>query len=302
MGHSNGLSTDHPESSDSPMRLPLGTGLPNIIAIGPPRTATTWMHRVLKDRINLPASVKETRFFDLRYGNGLSWYQAHFRDARAGRPTAEIAPTYFYSADARFRIAERLPGVRIVVTLREPVERLFSLYKLRRASGKVTDAFELAIETDDELRESSRYRHHLAEWISMFGRSRTLILIYENLVTEPQNFVDQLCDFIGISHFELTAESLVKENSTQGAVAPTRAWWTRLGVTASEWMRSNRYDRTMALVRATGVRNFFLDSKGNEMAPLDPSLASTLRARLRPEVEAVEKIIGRELLAWRSAV
>lgn len=82
---------------------------------------------------------------------------------------------HFYSPDARFPIAEKLPDVRIVATFREPVDRLFSLYKLKRASGKITDSFERALESDYELRESSRYCYHLAEWISMFGRNRSWV-------------------------------------------------------------------------------------------------------------------------------
>jgi Sulfotransferase domain len=301
MGHSNGLDIDHIGLREHPRSATsLATALPEIIAIGPPRTATTWMHRILEERVNLPESVKETRFFDLRYANGLSWYAAHFHKAIAGRPTAEIAPTYFYSPDARFRIAEKLPDVRIVATFREPVERLFSLYKLRRASGKVTDSFERAIDSDEEMRESARYGYHLAEWISMFGRDRTLILIYEDLLAQPQNFVNQLCDFIGVARFEVDASVLAKENSTDAAVAPNRPLWTKLGVTASEWMRSHRFDRTMSIVRASRVRRLFLGRSGLALPPLNPVLANEIRLRLRPEVEAVEKAIGRELAVWRS--
>jgi hypothetical protein len=64
------------------------------------------MRRVFKGRINLPESVKETRFFDLRYTNWLHWCASHFREAQSDLPTAEIAPNYVYSPDASFRIAE----------------------------------------------------------------------------------------------------------------------------------------------------------------------------------------------------
>jgi hypothetical protein len=300
MDHSNGSGVERYEHRDlRPIRAVGLCPLPDMIAIGPPRTATTWMHRILKDRVNLAESVKETRFFDLRYANGMSWYAAHFRNAEPGRPTAEIAPTYFYSPDARFRIAEKLPDVRIVVTLREPVERLFSLYKLKRASGKITDSFEDALESDYELRESSRYGYHLAEWISMFGRSRILILIYEDLVTNPQAFVNQLCEFINIEPFGVDAAMQAKENSTDGVVAPHVAWWTRSGVALSVWMRSHRFDRTMTLVRATGIKRLFLGHKGRALPTQDPALVRELRMKLRPEVEAVERAIGREIPAWR---
>lgn len=278
----------------------VGLRLPEIIAVGPPRTATTWIHRVFKGRVNLPESVKETRFFDLRYTNGLRWYASHFREAEPDRPTAEIAPTYFYSPDARLRIAEKLPDARVVITLREPVERLYSLYRLKRASGKIAESFEEALNTDVEMRESGRYAHHLAEWISIFGRDRALILVYEDLKNDPQEFVDQLCDFFDIAHFELSSEMLERENSAENVVAPQHPIWTRIGVNASEWMRSHRYDRTMSLVHRLGIRRLFLSDQGTGVPRLDPHFARELRERLMPEVDAVEKILGREMIEWRS--
>jgi hypothetical protein len=187
-----------------------------------------------------------------------------------------------------------------VVTLREPVERLYSLYRLKRASGKISDSFEEALQTDHEMRESGRYGHHLAEWISIFGRERALILIYEDLKTDPQGFVDQLCDFFEVDHFELSPEMRERENSAVDVVAPHYPVWTRIGVNASEWMRSHRYDRTMSFVHRLGIRRLFLKENGAGVPRLDPYFARELRERLLPEVEAVEKIVGRELIEWRS--
>jgi hypothetical protein len=266
MNHASAISDaerDANANGGRPVRR-VGPKLPDVIAVGPPRTATTWMHRVFKGRINLPQSIKETRFFDLRYTNGLRWYASHFREAETNLPTVEFAPTYFYSPDARFRIAEKLPDARVVVTLREPVERLYSLYRLKCASGKLAESFEDALTSDYEMRESARYGHHLAEWISIFGRDRALVLIYEELKSDPQMFVDQLCDFFEVAHFELSPELRERENSAVEAVAPHLPAWTRIGVNASEWMRSHRYDRTMSLVHRLGIRRLFLSENGGE--------------------------------------
>ena len=54
--------------------------LPDFIAVGPPRTGTTWLDRVLRGHVGLPAGVKETQFFIWRYSLGIEWYAAHFRD------------------------------------------------------------------------------------------------------------------------------------------------------------------------------------------------------------------------------
>ncbi len=57
--------------------------LPDFIAVGPPRTATTWLDQVMRGHVGLPAGVKETQFFIFRYSQGIEWYAAHFRDCPA---------------------------------------------------------------------------------------------------------------------------------------------------------------------------------------------------------------------------
>src|SRR5882762_7900481 len=71
--------------------------LPSFFVIGPPRTGTTWLYEVLRDRALLPAPTKETRFFDTHFHRGIDWYRSHFPTLPANRRIGEIAPTYFAS-------------------------------------------------------------------------------------------------------------------------------------------------------------------------------------------------------------
>ena len=132
------------------MRGSMAGELPTIFFVGPPRTATTWLHSIFKDRMSLPR-LKETYFFDKLYSRGFDWYLSH-SDAAAGHAVrAEMAPSYFFSEDARRRIAEAAGAARIVVTLRDPVARLYSLYKMRYSNGVFRWSFEQACVRDAEL-------------------------------------------------------------------------------------------------------------------------------------------------------
>src|SRR5215469_12091964 len=83
--------------------------LPTFFVVGPPRTGTSWLHRVLGDCAILPAPTKETRFFDKYFHKGLGWYRARLPHAIDGRRVGEVAPTYFASPEARERIARLVP-------------------------------------------------------------------------------------------------------------------------------------------------------------------------------------------------
>ena len=106
--------------------------LPDFIAVGPPRTATTWLHEVLQGHVCLPADRKETDFFTRFYDRGLDWYADYFRHCEGGIPVGELSPMYFASPPARERIARHLPECKIIVSLRDPVERAYSNYRMLR--------------------------------------------------------------------------------------------------------------------------------------------------------------------------
>src|SRR5207248_4389589 len=110
--------------------------LPQFILVGPKRTATTWLHRVLAEQLCFPAGIKETMFFDLHYARGLRWYESHFSHCDSHCIAAESAPSYFHSQPAIERISRHIPECRIICTLRDPVERLYSLYRLMREHGE----------------------------------------------------------------------------------------------------------------------------------------------------------------------
>jgi hypothetical protein len=114
--------------------------LPDFIAVGPPRTATTWLDLVLRGHVGLPGETKETHFFTRNYGRGIDWYARHFRRCASGKVVGEICPSYFESPQARERIRAAIPGCEIICTLRDPVDRLYSYYKLMRQKGKLGEA------------------------------------------------------------------------------------------------------------------------------------------------------------------
>jgi hypothetical protein len=179
--------------------------LPSFFIIGPPRTGTSWLHQVLSKRTALPSATKETRFFDRHFCRGLDWYRAHYPSLHQGMKVGEVAPTYFASADARSRIWLLNPGAKIVCTFRNPVDRVLSLYRLKRAYGMFSWSLDEALRRDPELVESSKYATHLRAWQAEMGADRVLPTVYADLRRNPQAYLDVLTVFYRraalLSHF-----------------------------------------------------------------------------------------------------
>src|SRR5258708_38793667 len=83
------------------------------------------------------------------------------------------------------------------------VERIVSLYRLKRAYGWIPWSFEEALVRDPELMESGRYVSPLKLWQQSFGKGNVLASIYDDLRETPQGFVDSVVDFIGVWRFRL---------------------------------------------------------------------------------------------------
>src|SRR5690606_3039954 len=100
----------------------------DFLGLGVQKAATTWLFRMLAahpDIFMARAQDKDLRFFSAYYDRGLVWYERHF--AAAGpRRCGEFSTSYFYSKDAPERVFRYHPGIRLLLSLRDPVERLIS--------------------------------------------------------------------------------------------------------------------------------------------------------------------------------
>jgi hypothetical protein len=202
LAHAPGVrQTDEPELiAKDRSRSPDVARLPDFLLVGPPRTGTTWLHGVLYYRARLPERTKETHFFDMFYYKGLDWYRAYFRRCPDEAMAGEMTPTYFSLPRVRERIARDLPGCKIVCTLRDPVMRAWSWYRVLHRAGRIRADFEDEIlnGAEPQLREANRYAFHLRAWRERFGTANVGVFFYDDLVMDPQRFADSLLGFLGL--------------------------------------------------------------------------------------------------------
>jgi hypothetical protein len=271
--------------------------LPNFIAVGPQRTGTTWLHRVLSGRVGLP-TVKETDFFSKHFARGLDWYLAFFRKCPSGLPMGEIDPNYFGITLACERIASLIPDCRIVVSLRDPTERAWSSYRIMRRDAWTRVGFEETVAINPVIRESSRYAFHLRHWQSRFGVERVLVALYEDLVADPQSYLDRICSFLEIEPIPVHGTAVAAERVNTVTVAPRSRRLAQNTRNARDWLLIRRWHRTIALLERAGVFRLAFGG-GEEFGAMDPAIEARLREHFRPEVEALEEMLGRDLSHWK---
>jgi hypothetical protein len=279
--------------------------LPDFIAVGPPRTGTTWLDRVLIGHVGLPEGVKETQFFSWYYKQGLPWYREHFRNCPPDLPIGEIATTYFDSTIARVRIHADIPQCRIICTLRDPVRRLFSHYRqLRREGflGKVT--LEQAIESHRKwdgpgnMFSVSRYVQNIHAWQEKFGADRLLVVLYDDLEDNPQAYLDQVTRFIGIPAIDLGNSNVGGVKINEMNEAPRSYRLARRARVFREWLRQRKL--YFISEKCDPLWNYCF-GRGEAFPAADPEMEASLRDYFRPEVEALETLLTRDLTRWKES-
>ncbi len=277
--------------------------LPTVIGIGPSRTATTWLHAALQGHIGLPRRTKETRYFSTNYTLGRRWYLYHFRGYPSSMVLGEITPTYFDCPESPARIACDLSDYRIVCSLRDPVARIYSHYRLLRSVGWVSRQTFLEtleyhskwVERPGNLIGTNRYAFHLDRWFREVGRTNVLVTFVDDLDNDPQRYLDQIADFIDIPRIKLSAKIADKHINTRerAPLHPHLAARVRRLKNAME--RKHLY-RTVEFLDP-----FFryCSGRGEYFPPLDAKTAQMLRERFKPEVEALEDLLDRDLSEWK---
>lgn len=237
-------------ASTSPLRM-----APDFIIIGAMRGGTTSLYSYLTGHPGIgPAYMKEVHFFDVHYKKGFAWYQAQFpslaqkyyteRLQKQRFITGEASPYYLFHPLAPQRIAKRLPHVKLIVLLRDPVSRAYSHYHHEIAGGHEKLNFEEAIAREEErisnegekLAHDDRYvsfahRHfsylargiyvdQLQRWMRYFPREQFLILKSEDFYANPAGKLKQALEFLDLS--TIAAKTPKEEYEQLNATKPPK--------------------------------------------------------------------------------
>jgi hypothetical protein len=221
--------------------------LPDFLVIGAQKAGTTALYSYLREHPAIAGPPwKEVSFFDRHFWRGEAWYRGNFPNrlylrrmrARAGvEPiVGEASPSYVFHPLAPQRVVALVPDVRLVVLVRNPVDRALSHYHHEVALGREPLSFEEALEQEDarlkgELermrdpkyfshawwnftyRSRGRYADQLERWLEIFPRERLLIVPSEDLLDRPAETYGQVLDFLGAPRHELESYPKVFERA-----------------------------------------------------------------------------------------
>ena len=176
----------------------------DFIVIGASRSGTTWIHDnlICHPQVFLPKKVNEPTFFTKYYNRGMEHYAELFDSVKNEKSIGEITPDYLYSKKAAQRIKKHFPNVKIIIILRNPWERLYSMYwmlKGKKINGFDKISFKEAYSTNQEFLQKGNYITHINEYLNIFNSNQFLFLSFNELKTDPNKLLERIYKFIGVS-------------------------------------------------------------------------------------------------------
>jgi hypothetical protein len=269
----------------------------SLLAVGPQRTASSWLDRALRSHPKLcfPTHVKETFFFDQCYDQGLDWYLNHFELTGEEDLLAEVGSTYFESFQARERIQEHNPEARILITVRNPVARSFSSFGHEYTKGRAPENFFLAVQEQPRIVNSGRYSVIAPEWEATSGRERIFYLVQEDIEADPQGQMDAVCRFLGLEPVELPEE--LRGRYGQGSI-PRFRWLAAAASRTASTLRAAGLHRVVEAGKRLGLKRVYSGGNPAKLS-MTREVFDYLLAEHEPDIAWLESKLGRNFSHWR---
>jgi hypothetical protein len=293
---------------------------PDFLILGAPKCGTTALWHYLDAHPEVAmASVKEPRFFTRlggrlargetddqmpragTYGRGVAWYEGLFAAAPPGAKRGEASTVYSVAPDAPGLIHSHAPGARLILMVRDPVDRMYSHYWQERKAGWNPGPFpDLVAAGHPRVRyfeAASHYAEILDRYLAHFDREQLLIVAKEDLDAEPSTVLQTIHRFIGVDPAFRPTTLGDRFNAQRSPRFPA---FRRFG----EWARAALGARLPDGVRRPiGRAQRAVEhrlSRPLEYAALPPRLRAELAPRFERDVALVEAWTGRPRPAWRA--
>jgi hypothetical protein len=286
--------------------------LPNLIIAGVGKAGTTSLFRYLGQHPEIcPSRVKEVGYFSpLRFGSAslppVGEYESYFSTCGAERWRMEATPDYCYGGKLVVdRIKQVLGSPRIIISLRDPVDRFWSNFKYLKSRsyldpGTTLESFlnrcVLLRASGDDITEPNRfyralsvgfYVEYLTDWFEGFGDDLRIVF-FESLAADPRGVTAELCRWLGLDTDVVSDFDYAPVNET---LAHRWAWLQGLVNRVNE--RGRRVWRSQPRLQER-VRSLYVAlNKGGQSVDGNDTMNDSTRGRLQDlYAEANEQLAG----------
>ena len=189
--------------------------VPNTFIIGAQKSGTSTVHNWLKQHPNVsaPESAKDFPFFtDRFYQKGIDYLSSYYSNKSTSNIIVNGYAHYLFESDVPERIQALDERAKLILCLRNPIERIISSYLFAKKRGiENCKTLEEALDKEKERMlvqgslvnefsyiANSKYGINLERFVKVFGKNQIKVILFEDLKNDPEKVYKSLCEFLGL--------------------------------------------------------------------------------------------------------
>jgi hypothetical protein len=237
-------------------------------------------------------------------------YLKLFENARGHTAIGEATPIYLWDPDAPRLIHQTVPHARIIMILRDPIERAYSNYlmkmKYRDTKSSFYDELMRDYNSQEKLFGKSQlyvefgmYYQQVKRYFDIFGKEQVKVIIFEELVQHPEQTVNEVLAFLGVNY---TVTAIREQYNPYSVPRGPLAVWI---FTFFRWLRSKniKFYKILTLLPDSMVESLpeKILFKRKQKPKIQPKAVKFLQEIYHDEVIRLESLLGRSL-PWHTAL
>ena len=287
--------------------------LPNFFIVGARKCGTTSLYFYLKEIPGVyMSSIKELFYFAPHAVQTDAFdvirdkkeYLRFFQKAKGYTAIGEATPGYLWDPDAPKLIHQAVPHARIIMILRDPIERAYSNYLMFTKYGGIKSSFYDELMRDYKSQEKlygasqlyiefGMYYEQVKRYFDIFGREQVKVIIFEEFIQHIEQTVNEVLAFLGVNY----TVSSVREQYNPYSVP--RSPLSRLVFAFFRWLRARniKFYKILALLPDSLVESApeKILFKRAQKPKIEPEAVKFLQEIYRDDVRKLESLLGRSL-------
>lgn len=288
--------------------------LPNFLIVGATKSGTTSLYHNLRQHPQISMPVKEPKFFLNRKGGEaktLNAYEKLFEGSEGKKAVGEATTAYLYAEEAPELIKETLGNIKIIISLRNPAEVAFSLWRFMGRFGKRGEKLPFldALAAEPKRMNDPVFINQKENWpcnfyyfnralfyeqvkryIDKFGKENVLVLIFEDFKADPAKTFRTIFEFLEVDPGFVPV--LKKENI--GNIRHRGLHKIIHNPTPFQARIASALPRKMV----EKTRGFLVKLNSKPAPPIDKNIKRELLEKYQPDIKKLSALIGRDLSHW----
>ncbi len=278
----------------------------DFIGIGAQKSATSWIAECLRQHPDIHISPeKELHFFstDAFFDQGMHAYEQRLGAVpTSAKMIGEFSTSYLASNDAPGRIHEYFPHCKIIVSLRNPIDRALShIEHLRSRDASLRDVSDAVIVKDHpEIIANSMYGAALKRYLAFFPRTQIHVVLFDDIASHPKEVMRDIYAFLGVDPLFVPANIYQQFNT---AALRSSTAYKQINSVFFFLKRSALGSMALSVLRSAGFTSqrmvWFLSRIYGKREYAPPTSRAYFKGLFTEDLETLEKITGLAVPSWK---